>query len=107
MGVAILWSYIERFGEDRPAHFINVDQRPYRVVGATERDRLGQIKRDRTAFHRARIREYVGPSRAASRAVIDRMVDECLKTSTEAHVASVQDIYGRDFRAIRASMRIP
>jgi pimeloyl-ACP methyl ester carboxylesterase len=39
--------------------------------------------------------------------VVEQMVAECLKTPTAAHLAAVEDIYKRDFRAVLASARLP
>jgi non-heme chloroperoxidase len=107
LGAAMVWSYLEQFGEARLGGYVNIDQRPYRVVGTTELERLDRIKTDREAFHRQRIREYLGPNFPESDEVVNQMVAECLKTSTASHLAAVEDIYKRDFRLVRTSARLP
>jgi pimeloyl-ACP methyl ester carboxylesterase len=108
IGGSVLWSYVELFGAQRVAGFINVDQRAYRFVDDGHlAGLLEEIGRDRLGFHVRRAVEYLGPEFDQDTALVRRMAYECLKTPTAAHQAAVESSYRSDFRATMRGLRVP
>ena len=86
MGSAILWRYVEMFGEDRMAGFADVDQRPYRFRSFDDLlEKLEAIRNFRLEDHRKAVVDYFGPEAKVSEGLIDWMAYECMKTPTSTH----------------------
>ncbi len=108
MGSAILWRYVELYGEDRMAGFVDVDQRPYRFQGLDGLlEKLEAIKHRRLEDHRQAVVDYFGPEANVSEELIDWMSYECMKTPTATHRAAAWESYFADFRPVLDRMTAP
>ena len=108
MGAAIIWSYIQQYGEDRIAGFVDVDQRPYRFISYDDfQNRLATIRTSRLANHRKGVLDYFGPEAKVDDEVVDWMAYECMKTPTTAHKAAAYESYFADFRPVLPTMQAP
>lgn len=108
MGSAVIWSYIQQFGESRIAGFVNVDQRPYRFVSYEDlQSRLAAIRTSRLSNHRKALLRYFGPEAEVDDEVVDWMSYECMKTPTSTHRAAAYEPYFADFRPVLATMQAP
>ncbi len=108
MGSAILWRYVELYGEDRMAGFADVDQRPYRFQGLEGLlEKLDMIKYHRLEDHRKAVVDYFGPEANVSDELIDWMSYECMKTPTATHRAAAWESYFADFRPVLKRMTVP
>ncbi len=108
MGSAILWRYVEMFGEDRMAGFADVDQRPYRFRSFDDLlEKLEAIRNFRLEDHRKAVVDYFGPEAKVSEGLIDWMAYECMKTPTSTHRAAAWESYFADFRPVLKTMDVP
>ena len=108
MGSAIIWSYVQQFGEDRMAGFADVDQRPYRFRSFDDLlEKLEAIRNFRLADHRKAVVDYFGPEANVSDELIDWMSYECMKTPTATHRAAAWESYFADFRPVLKTMNVP
>jgi len=108
MGSAIIWSYIQQFGEDRLAGFVDVDQRPFRFISYQNLEqRLETIRKDRLGSHRQVVADYFGPEAEVDDDLFDRMAYECMKTPTSAHRAAAYESYLSDYRSVLPTMKVP
>ena len=108
MGAAIIWSYIQQYGEEFLAGFVDVDQRPYRFVSYDDfQYRLVGIRSSRLANHRKGVLDYFGPEAKIDNDLVDWMAYECMKTPTNAHKAAAYESYFADFRPVLSTMRVP
>lgn len=107
-GASIVWEYIQQFGEDRLAGYVNVDQQPYRYVSEEDFKRLlGELTSRRLRFHKRRILSYLGPESREASEVVDWMAYECLKTPTAAHISLMTDSYYADYRPFLGNTTVP
>jgi pimeloyl-ACP methyl ester carboxylesterase len=108
MGSAILWRYVELFGEDRMAGFADVDQRPYRFRSFDDLlEKLEAIRNCRLEDHRKAVVDYFGPEAKVPDGLIDWMSYECMKTPTSTHRAAAWESYFADFRPVLTRMDVP
>jgi pimeloyl-ACP methyl ester carboxylesterase len=108
MGAAIVWSYIQQFGELDIAGFVDVDQRPYRFKSYNELEsRLASLGESRLERHRNTIEEYFGPELRGTSDTIDWMAYECMKTPTSIHRAAVIESYMADYRLTLPMINVP
>ncbi len=108
MGSAIIWSYVQQFGEDRFSGFVDVDQRPFRFVSYDDlNDKLETIRVSRLKNHRQSVVDYFGPEARVDESLIDWMAYECMKTPTSAHMAAAYESYFADFRPTLSTMKAP
>ena len=108
IGGSVWWSFFDQFGDARLAGIVNVDQRPYRWVSQDHFDNLvDEIRRNRLAYHRERVIEFLGPEFDQDSALVDRMTYECMKTPTHAHLEAADDSYHSDYRPTMARLRVP
>ncbi|MEE8159433.1 MAG: alpha/beta hydrolase [Dehalococcoidia bacterium] len=108
MGSAIIWSYVQQFGEDRMVGFVDVDQRPHRFISYDDLlRRLETIRTSRLSNHRKVIVDYYGPEAEIDDELVDWMAYECMKTPTSAHRAAAYESYFADFRPVLPTMKVP
>ena len=108
MGSAIIWSYVQQFGEDRLAGFVDVDQRPYRFKSYDDLlVKLEAIRTYRLKDHRKAVVDYFGPEAQVDDALVDWMSYECMKTPTSVHRAAAWESYFADFRPVLLTMEEP
>ena len=108
MGGAIIWRYVELFGEERMAGFADVDQRPYRFQAFDDLlTKLEAIRDYRLEDHRKGVVDYFGPEADVSEELIDWMSYECMKTPTGVHRAAAWESYFADFRPVLDRMTVP
>ena len=108
MGSAIIWRYVELFGEERMAGFADVDQRPYRFQAFDDLlVKLEAIRDYRLEDHRKGVVDYFGPEADVSEELIDWMSYECMKTPTGVHRAAAWESYFADFRPVLDRMTAP
>ena len=108
MGSAIIWRYVQIFGEDRLAGFADVDQRPYRFQAFDDLlEKLRAIREFRLEDHRQAVIDYFGPEASVSDELIDWMAYECMKTPTSVHRAAAWESYFADFRPVLKQMTVP
>ena len=108
MGSAIIWSYVQQFGEDRLAGFVDVDQRPYRFKSYDDLlVKLEAIRTYRLKDHRKAVVDYFGPEAQVDDALVDWMSYECMKTPTSVHRAAAYESYFADFRPVLLTMEAP
>ncbi len=108
MGGAIIWSYVRQYGKDRLAGFVDVDQRPYGVLGSYEdfQGYLAIMRSSRLEHHRRSVLNYFGPEVNVDEALVDWMAYECMKVPTAAHIAAAWDAHFSDFRPVLATMGV-
>jgi non-heme chloroperoxidase len=108
LGGSILWNYMQQFGADRLAGYVNVDQPPYRFVSEAHlEERLTAIRTRRLQHHTVTVRGYFGDEASVDEDVLRWMVYECMKTPTSAHVAAVTESYRSDYRPFLPEVRVP
>ena len=110
MGGAVVWDYMQQFGEERIAGFVNVDQRPYRYVSEEDfKRRMNELRKRRLWYHKEIIREYLGPefTVAEREEEVAMMAYECMKTPTSAHISLMTDSYYSDYRPFLCKVKTP
>jgi non-heme chloroperoxidase len=108
LGGTIFWSYMQQFGQDHFAGYVNVDQLPYRYAGELPfRQRMINLASRRLSYHREIIRQFFGPEFPHDTELIDWMAYECMKTPTAAHAAIWDEVYHSDYRPMMSTVRVP
>jgi pimeloyl-ACP methyl ester carboxylesterase len=108
LGGSILWSFMEQFGQERIAGYVNVDQAPRRFVSEEHLEaRRNSIRTRRLAHHTEAILGYFGPEAEHDDATVRWMVYECMKTPTPYHIAAVTDSYHSDFTGHMSTVAVP
>ena len=108
LGGLIIWNYIQQFGEDRLAGYVNVDQRPYWFAGEEYlQQRLEAVRTRRVRHHRDILLSFLGPETREDDEVVKWMVYECMKTPTSAHCAALAELYYADYRPFLPQVRVP
>jgi pimeloyl-ACP methyl ester carboxylesterase len=108
LGGSVIWDYIQQFGEERLAGYVNVDQRPYRYVSEEDfKRRSNELSTRRLRYHREILRSYLGPEWREEVGVLDWMAYECMKTPTSAHLSLMTDSYYADYRPFLSQVRVP
>ena len=109
MGGAVSWDYMQQFGEERIAGFVNVDQRPYRYVSEEDfKRRMNELRKRRLWHHKELIREYLGPEFSeAEWEEVAVIAYECMKTPTSAHISLMTDSYYSDYRPFLSKVEAP
>jgi non-heme chloroperoxidase len=108
LGGTIFFSYMQQYGQENVAGYVNVDQLPYRFVSEMQfQQRMINLRTRRLSYHRDIIREFFGPEVTADEGLIDWMAYECMKTPTNAHVAIWDEVYHSDYRPMMATVRVP
>ena len=99
LGGSIAWSYMQKFGDERLAGYVNVDQRPFRYSTEEQLQELLTERRDRRLFHHMEtIRVFLGPEAGEEEDVVKWMAYECMKTPTSANLAIFAESYRTDYR---------
>lgn len=107
LGGTIFLSYMQQYGQENVAGYVNVDQLPYRFVSDMQfQQRVINLRTRRLSYHREIIREFFGPEIRKDEGVISWMTYECMKTPTEAHVAIWDEVYHSDYRPMLATLRV-
>lgn len=108
LGGSIAWSYMQKFGDERLAGYVNVDQRPFRYSTEEQLQELLTERRDRRLFHHMEtIRVFLGPEAGEEEDVVKWMAYECMKTPTSANLAIFAESYRTDYRHFLPQVRIP
>ena len=108
LGGSIVWSYMEQFGDDRLAGYVNVDQRPARIVPeGFHETMLEAVRTHPIQYYSKSVRWMLGPDMALEEEVFNWMVYECMKTPTSTHCTTVTEAYHSDWRPFLPSVRIP
>jgi non-heme chloroperoxidase len=107
LGGTVFLSYMQQYGQENVAGYVNVDQLPYRFVSEMQfRQRVINLRTRRLSYHRELIREFWGPEICKDEGLISWMAYECMKTPTEAHVAIWDEVYHSDYRPMMATLRV-
>ncbi len=104
----VLLAYMRRYGSDRLAGLVVVDQPPFTFV--SEHDFEHQVKRiysRRMSTARDQLRRSLGPNARVSEPTITWMAAEALKISPSCQVPALRDAYHSDFRGELASVSVP
>ena len=108
LGGSIIWSFMEQFGQERLAGYVNVDQAPRRWVSEEHLEaRRNSIRTRRLAHHTDAILGYFGPEAERDDATVPWMVYECMKTPTPYHIAAVTNSYHSDFTGHMDTVAVP
>ena len=108
LGGSIIWSYMQQFGEERLAGFVDVDQPPYQFVSEAHlEERLRAKRAHRLQQHIGAVISYFGPEAERDEAVVRWMAYECMKTPTAVHIPVVRESYHSDFRPLLPKVRVP
>lgn len=108
LGASIAWNFIDQFGSERLAGFVNVDQPPYRFVSEEQLDRkLTAIRTRRLMHHHEALVRQIGPEVSPDETDVRSMVYECMKTPTSAHTAILTEAYHADDRPLMSKVNIP
>ena len=108
LGGSIVWSYMQDFGDERLAGYVNVDQRPFRFSTEEELQQLLTERRSRRlGHHKETIRVFLGPEAEEDEEVVQWMAYECMKTPTPANLAVFAESYRRDYRPFLPRVGIP
>jgi non-heme chloroperoxidase len=108
LGGTIFWSYMEQYGQQSVAGYVNVDQLPYRFVSEIQfQQRVINLRTRRLSYHREIIREFFGPERTKDEELINWMAYECMKTPTSVHLTIWDEVYHSDYRPVMGTVRVP
>lgn len=108
IGGSVIWRYLQEFGEDRLAGYVNVDQQPYRYVSEEDlQARLQAVRTRRLRYHQEVLRRYFGPEVEPEEELVTWMAHECMKTPTAAHLAAIEEAYRTDWRPFLSQVRLP
>ena len=107
LGSSVVRSYIQQFGVQRLAGYINVDQPPY-GAGLTEdglRQLVSGIRGHKFRAHWERLKSFFSMPPAEDD--LHWMTCEMMKTPTGVYCSILEDSWGSDFRPMLAQITIP
>jgi non-heme chloroperoxidase len=106
LGGSVVWSYIEQFGVERLAGYVNVEQPPHHIITETEyRELIASIRTRKFRTHWERLKSFSVTELPDEDMLW--MTCEMMKTPTGVYCAVLQDARNADFRHVLPRVIIP
>ena len=106
VGSKVVWSYIQQFGVERLAGFVDVDQPPYRfTVEQGLEELLKELRTHKFRAHRDRLKSFLATPQPDEE--LHWMTCEMMKTPTGVYCSLFEDSWQSDFGAVLPQVTIP